>query len=148
MDQPYFNGPLAQIARKALSRESHPDPWTAEIDAAIKDPAAVPLCVNCLFPQEPHRWFCPHCAFPTGDYVPLMPYLYIFPSAEILRRGVMGPPERRVGVQLFLIVFAFSQYSVFAPIYWFWMYRRSTGRPICQEQRKDIPDQPEAFPDS
>jgi hypothetical protein len=73
----------------------------------------------------------------------MMPYLQIFPVAEVLRRGVMGPPERRTGVQVFLIILSLTQYAMFAPVYWFWMARRASGRPICYEQRKDIPDEVE-----
>ncbi len=65
-----------------------------------------------------------------------LPYLQIFPMADIFRQGVMGPPERRVGVQVFLVVFSVAQYGPFAPVYWFWMICRACGRPICQEQRK------------
>lgn len=74
----------------------------------------------------------------------MMPYLQIFPVGEVLRQGVMGPPERRIGVLVFLIVFSLTQYAVFAPLYWFWMFRRASGRPICYEQRRDIPDEENA----
>lgn len=124
------------MLRAAFSRSRRPDPWSAEIDAAAKDSAAVPLCLNCLLPQAPHRWFCPQCGFPTGDYVPLMPYLQVFMVGEVLRRGVSGPPERRVGVQVFLMVYSVTEYAVFAPIYWFWMLRRAEGKPICTERRE------------
>jgi hypothetical protein len=118
-----------------------PDPWPAEIDAAVKDATAEPLCINCLYPQAPHQWFCPHCNYPTGDCVPLMHYLQIFPMGELLRRGVMGPPERRAGVQFFLIVFSTTQYALFAPVYWYWMARRASGRPIGFEVRRDLPEE-------
>src|SRR5215203_3437622 len=117
MSEPHFNGPQAQVLRDKF--RAHPDPWPPEVDAAIKDPCAEALCISCLYPQELHQWFCPHCGYPTGDFVPVMPYLQIFPVAEVLRRGVIGPPERRVGVQLFLIVLSITQYAVFAPLYWF-----------------------------
>jgi hypothetical protein len=142
MSEPHFNGPLAQLLRSEF--RAPPDPWPAEVDQTVKDPSAAPLCINCLFPQAPHQWFCAHCHYPTGDYVPMMPYLQIFPMAEVLRRGVIGPPERRTGVQVFLIVFSLTQYAVFAPLYWFWMARRACGRPICYEQRTDIPDEERA----
>ena len=62
-----------------------------------------------------------------------MPYLQIFVLAEVLRRGVTGSPERRIGVQVFLALLSITQYAVFAPVYWFWMFRRAQGRPICHE---------------
>ncbi len=67
-----------------------------------------------------------------------MPYLENFVVGEVLRRGVMGPPERRRGVQLFLIIYSFTQYVIFAPLYWYWMLRRANGRPICTENRPTL----------
>lgn len=116
------------------------DPWPAEVDAAVKAPSAVPLCTNCLYPQEHHRWFCPHCAFPTGDYVPLMPYLQIFVVGEVLRQGVSGPPERRPGVQAFLVLYSLTEYAFFAPLYWFWMLRRAQGKPLRPARPPLAPD--------
>jgi len=133
MSAPRYHGPLARRFR-AL-RTPRPDPWPAEISAAVNAKSAVPLCPNCLLPQEPHPWFCRQCGFPTGDFVALNPYLNIFVVGEVLRRGVLGAPERRLGTQLFLIVFSASQHAVFAPAYWFWMWRRSCGRPIGEERR-------------
>lgn len=138
MKEPYFNGPLAHWLRRSFAEASHPNPWPAEIEAAVRDPAAVPLCTNCLSPQELHRWLCPHCGFPSGDCVAVMPYLQIFVAGEALRQGVMGPPERRTGTQVFLVIYALSQFSVLAPIYWFWMVRRALGKPICVERRAPI----------
>ena len=137
MSEPHFNGPLAKLVR-GLFAEDYRDPWPAEIAAAVKDPAAVPLCYNCLYPQEETLWRCPHCGFPVGEYVPLNPYLQLFLVGEVLRKGVMGPPERRVGVQAFLVAFSFSQYAFFAPVYWFWMVRRALGKPISTENRTEI----------
>jgi len=118
--------------------KTSPDPWPYEIDRAVKAKDAIPVCVNCLYPQIDRDWFCPHCGFPTGDYVAVMPYLQIFVVGEALRKGVIGPPERRIGVQAFLIVFAVAEYAFFAPVYWFWMLRRALGRPICVERREPI----------
>ncbi|HRJ47734.1 MAG TPA: hypothetical protein PKY38_10275 [Opitutaceae bacterium] len=65
-----------------------------------------------------------------------MPYLQVFVAAEVLRKGVIGAPERKVGVNAFLAIYSIAQYSIFAPFYWFWMIRRASGKPICEEQRK------------
>jgi hypothetical protein len=138
MNDPYFNGPLARLFRAMFSGGRRPDPWPSEIDAAVRSPVAVPLCVNCLYPQEGHRWFCPHCGFPSGDYIAAMPYLQVFVAGEALRKGVMGPPERRVGVRVFLVVLSIAEYAVFAPVYWYWMIRRAQGKPICEERREAI----------
>lgn len=67
-----------------------------------------------------------------------MPYLQNFALGEVLRRGVMGAPERRRGVQVFLVVYSLCEYTVFAPVYWYWMHRRARGRPIVTEQRPQL----------
>ncbi len=136
MDEPLYNGPLARLVR-SLFTARRPDPWPAELDAAVQSPLAVPLCLNCLCPQERHSWFCPICGYPTGDFVALMPYLNNFVVGEVLRRGVMGSPEKRKNVMFFLIVFSVANYVVFAPIYWYWMARRAYGKPICHEREWD-----------
>jgi hypothetical protein len=66
------------------------------------------------------------------------PYLQIFLIGDTLRKGVLGPPERKTSAQLFLVAFSLSQYAVFAPLYWFWMIRRAQGKPICAERRRPI----------
>jgi len=115
-----------------------PDPWPQEIDHEVKTPEAVPLCVDCLYPQDEDRWFCPHCGFPTGNYVTTMHYLHIFAMGEVLRRGVIGPPEKGPGRKMFFAIYSLSEYGPFAPIYWFWMVRKACGKPICQAHRKEL----------
>ncbi|ACB76884.1 hypothetical protein [Opitutus terrae] len=134
MNEPLFNGPLAQMLRRAF--RDTPNPWPDEIEKAVRAPEAVPLCLNCLAPQTRDGWFCPHCAFPTGDYVAVNPFSQIFVLGELFRRGVTGAPEKRVGVHLFLLVCSVTQYAAFAPVYWFWLWRRQLGRPICEPRRE------------
>jgi hypothetical protein len=131
-----FNGPLADLLHRLL--QPAPDPWPADVAERVREKSAVPLCLNCLFPQGPHTWFCPSCAFPTGDYVVLMPYLQNYAVGEVLRRGVSGPPERRRSVQLFLVVYSICEYAIFAPLYWYWMLRRARGKPIATEHRPEL----------
>jgi hypothetical protein len=133
MEEPHFNGPLARWLRRALTPT--PDPWSAEVTTQVNSDSAVPLCPDCLLVQGPNRWFCPRCGFPTGDYVAVMPYLQVFVVGELFRRGVSGLPERRKGVQCFLVIYSLCEYTIFAPVYWFWMYRRSRGGPICVRLR-------------
>jgi hypothetical protein len=134
----HYDGPLARLIRD-FWLGTPPDPWPEAIDAIVRSPEAVPLCVYCLCPQAHHSWFCPHCGKPTGDQVAWMPYLQVFVMGELFRNGVMGPPERRRGVQLFLVVYSAAQYGVFAPLYWFWMLRKAQGKPNCHEVRMDLP---------
>lgn len=121
-----------------LLRHVPADPWSPEIDQAVRKRDAVPVCVECLCPQEGHRWFCPHCGFPSGEYVTTMPYLYIFTYGELLRRGVTGPPDKSSGRFLGFAVFSAAQYSLFFPVYWFWLIRKACGKPIGQPSRPDL----------
>ena len=78
-------------------------------------------------------WFCPLCGYPTGDFVATMPYVTVFLDGELFRRGVIGTPEKRKGVLIFLVIYSTASYTIFAPIYWFWMIRKAQGKPICHE---------------
>ena len=123
---------------REIAGQTSPDPRPQEIDRAVKASDAVPLCMECLYPQDERRWFCPYCGFPAGEYVTTMHYLYIFAIGEVLRRGVIGPPERSLGRKMFFVLCSVWQYSLFAPIYWFWMARKAYGKPVCQAQRKEL----------
>ncbi len=135
MSTPRFNGPLARLLLPVSG--STPDPWPAEIDAAAKQRDAIPLCLACLCPQETPRWLCPHCAFPAGNYSATMPFITVFVEGELFRRGVSGPPERNIGQTLFLILYSIASYNLFAPIYWFWLFRKATGKPISEGYRRE-----------
>lgn len=121
-----------------LLREVPSDPWPPEIDQAVRQRNAVPVCVDCLCPQETHRWFCPHCGFPTGEYVTSMPYLQIFATGELLRRGVTGPPDKNLPRQLGFALCSLTQYALFFPIYWFWLVSRACRKPLSQPHRREL----------
>jgi hypothetical protein len=131
---------------REIASKTSPDPWPQEVDLAVKARDAVPMCINCLYPQEGHRWFCPHCAFPTGEYVTIMPYLQIFAVGEVFRRGVIGPPETGFARKAFFVIYSASEYVVFAPIYWFWMARKARGKPICRARRDDLKFEEPVYP--
>ena len=61
-----------------------------------------------------------------------------FLNGELFRRCVMGAPENRKGVLVFLVVCSTASYTFFAPLYWFWMVRRAQGKPICHEREWDF----------
>lgn len=123
---------------RAIASKTESDPWSQEVDLAVRDRGAIPVCTNCLHPQEGHRWLCPHCAFPSGEYVTTMPYLYVFAMGELFRRGVVGPPGTKLTHQAAFVFSAVCEYGPFAPIYWFWLMRRACGKPICVENRVEL----------
>jgi len=136
-----YQRPLAIALRRWWNAASHVgrlDPWSKEVDEAVRSPEAQPVCSNCLMPQEHHFWFCRECGRPTGEYLTVMPYLQLFVVGEILQRGVVGEPERRGWVTFGFIVISVVEYAFFAPLYWFWMYRRAVGRPICDRGRPEL----------
>jgi hypothetical protein len=132
-----FLAAAISFAREKIAGGFPPDPWPEEVDLSVRAPDAIPLCIDCLYPQEGRPWFCPHCRYPTGEFVTMMPYLRIFSVGEILRRGVVGPPEKGLALKAGFVLLS-AQYSLFAPVYWYWMVRKSRGRPICYAQRKDL----------
>lgn len=137
MSERHFKGPLANLLL-GPPRESPPDPWPADVDEAVRRRDATPLCLHCLAPQPGHRWFCAHCGFPVGDQVMWMEYLPIFAVGEVLRRGVMGPPERHLPRTLGFLVYSGAQYGPFAPLYWYWMVGKALGRPISVARRPEL----------
>ena len=52
-----------------------PDPWGKEIEDAVNHEGAVPLCHNCLAPQEHNGWFCPECGVTVGPYCNYLPFV-------------------------------------------------------------------------
>jgi hypothetical protein len=137
MSEPSFNGPLAHLLRN-VARHSPPDPWPAEIEAAVRSQDAVPLCPDCLHPQAPRQEFCPHCNFPTGDYVPFQPFPQTLWIGEFLRRGVTGPGRNSFFQNLGFVIFSASQYAVFAPIYWYWLVSKALDEPLVKGQRQPL----------
>src|SRR3954468_23812942 len=77
--------------RELRSSPPTPNPWPDDIEAAVHQPDALPICHRCFTPQNHNGWFCPECGTATGPYNNLMPYLYIFSEGEVLRAGVLDP---------------------------------------------------------
>lgn len=114
------------------------DPWPDEIDREVRSSEARPVCTNCLFPHAGHHWICPHCGFPGGEYLTVMPYLQVFPLGEFFLRGVTGAPERNAPKTIMFVIVALLNYNIFAVIYWYWMVRRAVGVPIREERRPEL----------
>jgi hypothetical protein len=100
-----------------------PDPWGKDVDDAVHQSNAAPLCYRCLSPHDEDCCFCPECGSATGLYNNLNPYLYIFSLGEMLRLGVSGPIKRNVTTILGYLLLSLSEYLIFAPLYWFFLFR-------------------------
>jgi len=97
-------------------------------DAALQpeesvDEDAVPLCANCLAPQEQETHFCPKCGAPTGQYTNVMPYEHILSMGWGLREGINPENKLNSFKSSGYFLAAIAQYGILAPLYWYRMYR-------------------------
>ncbi len=90
--------------RRAVPR---PDPWGEEIERAVQEEDAVPLCPHCLAPQESDTWFCPACGSSIGPYNNVNPYLYAFSLGDLFRNGTTGWAAARPLVILGFLLLSF-----------------------------------------
>jgi hypothetical protein len=65
-----------------------PDPWGKEIEAAVYNDSAVPLCHRCFTEHENTTLFCPKCGAAVGDYNNVMPWVQVFSEGEVLRNSL------------------------------------------------------------
>ena len=107
------------------------DPWDDEIDKALAQDDAVPLCHHCFTAQKHTGWFCPECGATVGPYCNYMPYIYLFSQGEALRSGVAERIGRRPLIVIGYMVFSLGMFGIagpilFAigvPIYWFSLFK-------------------------
>jgi hypothetical protein len=99
------------------------DPWGEEVDKALDQDDAVPVCHHCLAPQLHQGWFCPECGATAGPYCNYLPYVYIFSQGEVLRAGVTERFRRRPIIVIGYVLFSLSMYAIAAPIYWYFLFR-------------------------
>jgi hypothetical protein len=100
-----------------------PDPWGEEIEKKLHEPEAVEICHLCLTPQHSHTWFCEHCGSAVGPYNNWMPYVCIFSQGEVLRNGVTNRLRASPLIIIGYLVYSLFNYFVFAPIYWFFLFK-------------------------
>ena len=153
---PDFGEPLIKrIYNAFFGKPRRPDPWSPEDAAAANAPDARKICLRCLQPQPrtPQSWFCPNCGEPDCDNVN-KPFLNIFSQGALLRRLVMGKPEKGLRgffekfflvlytIVLFPYIFmlvsytsAFELWLLLIPqiLYWYWMICKAVGKPICDD---------------
>ncbi|MFZ0826953.1 MAG: hypothetical protein WAO02_05985 [Verrucomicrobiia bacterium] len=111
-----------------------PDPWDAEIVCSLEAPEAVEICHRCFSPQPPNAWFCEHCGSAVGPYNNMMPYLNAFSEGEVLRNGAADKLRNNPLVIAGYLLFSLSVYSVFAPIFWIFLFRNLKR---CREENPD-----------
>lgn len=100
-----------------------PNPWSDELDVAVRAPDAIPVCHRCATPCDLPVWFCPSCGAAVGPYNNVMPYIYIFSIGEALRSGV-GPEAHFTPFRIVAYVsIGVAEYTVFAPLYLLQLYR-------------------------
>lgn len=121
-----------------------PDPWPADVDAAVRASDAIPVCHHCATPYELPVWFCPVCGTAVGPYNNVLPYIYIFSIGEGLRSGV-GPHAHFTRFRtMAYISIGLTEYLVFAPLYFFRLYRNHRRlKTIQNEEPSDSPDSTE-----
>jgi len=99
------------------------DPWGDEIDKALDEDDAVPLCHHCLTPQHHNGWFCPECGATVGPYCNYLPFVYIFSQGEVLRAGVTERIRRSPLIVIGLVLLSLTMFAIAAPFYWFFLFR-------------------------
>ena len=112
-------GLLAWVRRAPRS----PDPWDEEIERNLREGNVVATCHKCSTPQPPGQWFCEHCGTAVGDYNNLMPYVYVFSEGEVFRGGVTERFRLNMLTLLGYVFVSFTRYLVFAPIYWYFLFK-------------------------
>jgi|TARA_B110000208_G_C11597093_1_gene368559 hypothetical protein len=121
-----FNGPLYTLIRKLWDFEDV-SPYTLIEPEKKEDEIEVPLCLNCLEPLRDHGWFCSKCGWPSSFYASQMPYIKIFCLGAFFRSGVDGSVNLTKFRITGLLIAALFQYHIFAPFYFYRLYRASKG---------------------
>jgi len=120
-----------------------PDPWDAEIAEKLNQPDCTPVCHHCFTPQLHDKWFCPECGAAVGPYNNCLPYIHIFSEGEVLRNGLRNHLTRNPLTVMGYLLFSTSQYGVFAPIYWYLLFKNlRQSIPGEQADQEDPPALP------
>jgi hypothetical protein len=111
-------------------REATPtaDPWGEEINQALKQDDALPLCPHCLTPQQHNGWFCPECGATVGQYCNYLPYVYLFSEGEVLRAGVTERIRRTPLIVIGYVLLPLSIFVIAAPVYWYFLFKNLQRR--------------------
>jgi hypothetical protein len=115
-----------------------PDPWDAEFEQKMQDPATPLTCHHCSTPQPPDAWFCEHCGRAVGPYNNLMPYVHVFSEGEVFRNGTSGQFRDRPLILAGYCLMSIGVFSFFAPVYWITMLL-NLNRP--ESPQESVPEQ-------
>ena len=107
-----------------------PDPWDAKIAAGPEDDLSVPVCHHCFTPLEPRGWYCPQCNSSVGPYNNCLPFPRAFALGEVFRNGVHEHIGGGAIVVLGYLLSSAVQYSIFAPVYWYFLFKNLANYPI------------------
>lgn len=124
---------LGQLIRWVRAATPKPDPWGAEVEAALQSEDATPICHRCLTPHSELAWFCGHCGSAVGTYSNLMPFVYVFSQGEVFRNGVTD--KFRVSPLLITgyLLYSLISYAIFAPLFWYFFLKN------LQRQKEQTP---------
>lgn len=82
---------------------------------------------------------CPRCGAAIGIYTDWLPFPYLFSLGHMLRLGASGDFKRTPVTLADFWLLGFAEYTVFAPIYWYRLYRGQR-----EPHRAIPPDEPQA----
>ena len=114
---------LFRLWRWIQEAPAHPDPWDAEAGVDLDAAESRPLCTRCLSPHEETDWFCPQCGKAASPTTNWMPYLDELSLGDVLRHGTDGRIPVKPLTIIGYVVLSLTQYLVFAPIYWWRLWR-------------------------
>jgi hypothetical protein len=114
------------------------DPWGRELDDAVNQEGAVPVCHHCFTPQEHNGWFCPECGATVGAYCNYMPFIYVFAEGEVLRAGVTERIRRSPLITIGYLLFSLGMFWILAPVYWFFLFKHLREIRITPEQTQPL----------
>ncbi len=118
--------------------EETPLPWSQAEDAAARASDAIPVCHRCFTPYALPVWFCSCCGSAVGPYNNIMPFVRIFSLGEALRSGV-GPSAHFTPFRtLAYVSIGFVEYQIFAPLYFYRLYRNYRKLSHAASVREDV----------
>jgi hypothetical protein len=97
------------------------DPWSSEVDEAINQQEATPLCHHCLTPQDHNGWFCPRCGATVGPYSNYLPFVYLFSQGEVLRAGVTERLRHTPLIIMGYLLLPLGFFPMLAPLFVLWL---------------------------